>query len=222
MKTKFNVCLCIMGLFAAITLSNCATTRQNDFSQYKFSLKDTLSIYLLNDEKGYYFCIPVQYLGDYQLARFEFDNGNIRVGDYDISLKRDKVNISVYLNETANEAGNAVDEFNLIYHEENGKVSASKMAEPLTMKDKPNHMKNHYYIFIEKRLTDNEMKKITNEYKKGNVHSKMSVWFNITVDNEEQNGSGMLDDFELCDGFALDPDSFPSNLNFFKAKYLQK
>jgi len=208
-----------MGLLAAITLSNCATTRQNDFSRYNFSLKDTLSIFLLNDEKGYYFCIPVQYLGDYQLSRFEFDNGNIQVGDYDILLKRDKINISVYLNETANEDGNTVDEFNLIYLEENGKISVSKMAEPLAMKNKPDDMMNHYYIFIEKHLTDNEMKKIINEYKKGNVRSKMSVWYDITVDNEEQNGTGMLDDFELYDGLALNPVLFPSNLNFFRAKY---
>jgi hypothetical protein len=222
MKNKINVYLCIMGLLAAITLSNCATTRQNDFFRHNFSLKDTLSIFLLNDEKGYYFCIPIQYLGDYQIARFEFDNGNILIGDYDIPLKRDKVNISVYLNETANEDGNTVGEFNLIYLEENGKVSTSKMAEPLAMKNKSDYMMNHYYIFIEKHLTDHEMKKIINEYEKGNVHSRMSVWYDITVDNEEQNGTGMLDDFELYDGLALAPVLFPSNLNFFKAKYLQK
>jgi len=83
-------------------------------------------------------------------------------------------------------------------------------------------MMNHYYIFIEKHLTDNEMKKIINEYKKGNVRSRMSVWYNITVDNEEQNGTGMLDDFELYDGLALNPVLFPSNLYFFRAKYPQR
>jgi len=211
-----------MGLFAAITLLNCATIRQNDSSQHNFSLKDTLSIFLLNNEKGHYFCIPIQYVGDYQIARFEFDNGNILIGDYDILLKRNKVNISVYLNETANEDGNTIEGFNLIYLEENGKVSVSKMAEPLAIKNKSDYMMNHYYIFIEKHLTDNEMKKIIKEYEKGNVHSKMSVWYDLTIDNEEQNGSGMLDDFEFYDGLALAPDSFPSNLNFFKAKYLQK
>ena len=49
----------------------------------------------------------------------------------------------------------------------------------------------------------------------------MAVWYDIVIDNEEQNGSGMLDDFELYDGPALDPAWFPPNLNFFKAKYLQ-
>ena len=81
---------------------------------------------------------------------------------------------------------------------------------------------NHYYIFIEKHLTDNEFKKIINEYEKGNVYSKLSIWYDITIDNEEESGSGMLDDFELYDGPAIDPAWFPSNLNFFKAKYLQK
>jgi hypothetical protein len=122
MKSKITVYLCIIGLFAAIIFSNCATTRQNDFSQYNFSLKNTLSIFLLNNEKGYYFCIPVQYIGDYQIAGFEFDNGNILIGDYDILLKRDEVNISVYLNETADENGNTIGEFNLIYLEKNGRV----------------------------------------------------------------------------------------------------
>jgi len=209
-----------MGLCAAITLSSCAATRRKDFSPYNLSLKNTLSVFLLNNENGFYFCIPVQYMGDYHIARFEFDNGNILIDDYNILLKRDKINISVYLNETADDNGNT-GEFNLIYLEKNGKILVSKMAEPLAIKNKPDYMMNHYYIFIEKYLTDKEMKNIINKYEKGKVHSKMSVWYDITIDNQEQNGSGMLDDFELYDGLALDPALFPSNLDFFKAQYLQ-
>ena len=220
MKSKINACLCIMGLLAAIALSNCAAARQNDFSQYNFTLKNTLSIFLLNNEKGCFFCIPIQYIGDYQIAGFKFDNGNILIGDYDILLKRDEVNISVYLNETADENGNMVGEFNLIYLEKNGKVSVSKMAEPLAAKNESDYMLNHYYIFIEKYLTDNERENIIKEYEKGNVYSRMSVWYDIIIDNEEQNGSGILDNFELYNGLALDPAWFPPNLDFFKAKYL--
>jgi len=222
MKSKIYVFLCIIGLFAIIALSSCTKTRQNDFSKYNFSLKDTLSIFLLNNEKGYYFCIPVQYTGDYQIARFEFDNGDILIGNYDILLNRDEINISVYLNETADEEGSKVEGFKLIYMEENGKVSVSKMAEPLAVKNEYDDMVNHYYIFIEKHLTNNDMKNIINEYKKGNVSSKLSIWYDLTIDNEEQNGSGILDNFELYKGLAFDPAWFPSNLNFFKFKYLQK
>ncbi len=221
-KRKINVYLCIIGLFTVISLSNCAKTRQNDFSKYNFSLKDTLSIFLVNNEKGYYFCMPIQYSGDYQISRFEFANGNILIGDYDILLNRDEINISIYLNETADEDGSKIEGFNLIYLEENGKVSISKMAEPLAVKNESDDMINHYYIFIEKYLTDNDMKNIINEYKKRNVYSKLSIWYDLTIDNEEQNGSGILDDFELYNGLAFDPEWFPSNLNFFKLKYLQK
>jgi len=219
MKSKINVYLCIMGLFAAIIFSNCTNKRH-----YDFSLKNTLSIFLLNNGKDYYFCIPVQYFGDYQIVGFEFDNGNILIGGYDILLKRDEVNISVYLNEATeeDEFGNSGGEFNLVYLEENGKISISKMAEPLTIKHESDGKMNHYYIFIEKFLKNGEMKKIIKEYEKGNVYSKLSVWYDITIDNEEQNGNGMLDDFELYDGPALDPVWFPPNLDFFKAKYLQK
>ena len=217
MKSKINACLCIMGLFAAIIFSNCKTARQ-----YDFSLKDTLSIFLLNNGKEHYFCIPVQYMGDYQIGGFEFDNGNILIGDYDILLKRDEINISVYLNEKADTDGNSDSNFNLIYLEENGKISISKMGEPLTVKNDSDEKLNHYYIFIEKHLTDNEMKNIIKEYEKGNVYSKLSIWYGMTIDNEEQNGNGMLDDFELYDGPAIDPAWFPPNLNFFKAKYLLK
>jgi hypothetical protein len=218
MKNKINVHLYIMVLFAAIALSNCATAHQNDLSQYNFSLKDTLSIFLLNNGKDYYFCIPVQYIGDYQISGFEFDNGNILIDDYNILLKRDELRIYIYLNETADENGSMVGEFNLIYLEKNGGVLVSKMAEPLAVK---NNMMNHYYIFIEKHLTDDEMKNIINEYERGNVYSRMSVWYDITIDNEEQKGSGISDDFELYNGIALAPALFPVNLNFFKAKYLQ-
>jgi sRNA-binding regulator protein Hfq len=211
-----------MALCTAIALSNCATTRHNDLSRYNLSLKNTLSIFLLNNEKDYYFCIPIQYVGDYQIARFEFNNGNILIDDYDILLKRNEINISVYLNETADIEGDSVEEFNLIYLEEKGKVLVSKMAEPLAVKNKSDNMMNHYYIFIEKHLTGKEMKNIINKYEKGKVYSKMSVWYDITVDNEEQNDTGMLDDFDLYDGLALNPALFPPNLNFFKARYLQR
>jgi len=96
------------------------------------------------------------------------------------------------------------------------------MAEPLAVKNKSDYMVNHYYIFIEKYLTNNDMKNIVNEYKKGNVTSKLSIWYDLTIDNEEQNGSGILDNFELYNGLALDPDWLPLNLIFFKLKYLQK
>ena len=221
MKSKINIYLCIMGLLAVITFSNCAKTRQNNSSKYNLSLKDTVSIFLLNNEKGYYFCIPVQYMGDYQITSFEFDNGNILIGDYDILLKRNEVNISVYVNEAADEDGSIVEGFNLIYLEENGGVLVSKMAEPLAIKNESDSLMNHYYIFIEKYLTDNEMKNIINEYEKGNVNSQMSIWYDLTIDNQEQNGGGMMDNFELYDGLALDPVRFFPNLNFFRVKYLE-
>jgi hypothetical protein len=208
-----------MGLFTAIIFSNCTNTRH-----YDFSLKNTLSIFLLNNGKDYYFCIPVQYMGDYQIEDFEFTDGNILIGDYDILLKRDEINISVYLNEATeeDEFGNSDGEFDLIYLEENGKILISKMTEPLTIKHESDEKMNHYYIFIEKFLKNAEMKKIIKEYERGNVYSNLSIWYDITIDNEKQNGNGMLDDFELYDGPAIDPAWFPPNLNFFKAKYLQK
>ena len=227
MKSKIKACLCNLGLSLTIVLSNCATTRQNDFSgnnfsQYSFSLKNTLSIFLLNDEKGFYFCIPVQYVGGYQIASFEFDNGNILIGDYNILLKRNEVNISVYLNETADENGNTVGEFSLIYLEKNGRSLLSKMDEPLAIKNEPDYVMNQYNIFIEKYLTDIEMKNIINEYEKGNVYSKLSIWYDITIDNEEQNGSGMLDDFELYSGSVNEYVWLLPHFEFFRTKYLLK
>jgi len=207
----------VMGILAAIIFSNCASARH-----YDFSLNNTLSIFLLNDGKNHYFCIPVQYMGDYQIEKFEFNNGNILIGDYEILLKRDEVNISVYLNEASDLDGTSDGEFNLIYLEENGKISISKMGEPLTIKHDSDDKLHHYYIFIEKYLTDAEYKKIVNEYEKGNVYSKLSIWYDMSINNEEQNGNGMLDDFELYNGPAIDPAWFPPNLNFFKARYFGK
>jgi len=219
---KNKLCICFLAIFTTIALTNCATTRPNDFPQYNFSLKDTLAIFLLNNKKGRYFCIPVQYMGDYQISRFKFEKGNIQIDDYDIPLKRNEINISVYLNKTANEDGNAVKGFKLIYQEKNGKVLTSKMAGPAAAKNKSAFMMNHYYIFIEKYLSNSEMKKIVEKYENGKVQSKFSIWYDLTVDNEEQNGSGLLDNFEIYNGPALDPAWFPVNLNFFKAKYLLK
>ena len=222
MKNKINVHVCLMGLAAAILFLNCTKTPRNDFSSYTFSSKNTLSIFLLNDGKDYFFCIPVQYIGDYHIGGFEFTNGNIQIGDYDILLKRDDITISAYLNETADENGNTAGEFNLIYLEKNGMVSVSKMAEPLAEKNEPGYSMNQYDIFIEKYLSDNEKKNIINEYKKGNVDSRFSVWFDIVINNEEQGGSGILDDFELYDGPVNEYIDLLPHFEFFRAKYLQK
>ena len=207
-----------MGLFAAIIFSSCSNKQKNDYS-----LKNTLSIFLLNNGKEHYFCIPVQYMGEYQIGGFEFNNGNILIGDYDILLNRDEINIYVYLNEAADLDGNSDDEFTLIYQEEKGRITVSKMAEPLAIKNDSDEKLHHYYIFIEKFLRNDEFKNIIDEYKRGNDYSKFSIWYDITIDNEVQGGSGLLDDFELFYGPALDDTVwFPPNLNFFKTKYLKK
>ena len=214
MKNKIYTCLFILGLFAAIIFSSCTST-----PHYDFSLKDTLSVFLLDNGKNNYFCIPVQYLGDYQITGFEFDNGNILIGEYDILLNRNEINIYVYLNEDSDEEGNSDSGFKLIYSEENGRVLTSRMGEPLTKHESDEKM-NHYYIFIEKYLSNDDMKRLASEYERGNMYSKLSIWYDIAFDNEEQSLSGMLDDFELYDGPAIDT-SFIPNLNFFRAKYLQ-
>ncbi|MDR0495148.1 MAG: hypothetical protein LBG95_05940 [Treponema sp.] len=161
-------------------------------------------------------------MGAYQISRFEFKNGSIQIGGYNVVLKRDGINISAYLNETANENGSAVAGFNQIFLEENGGMPVSKTAGPLANKNESDHIMNHYYIFIEKYLTDNEMKAIIREYEKGNACSRLEIWYDLTIDNEEQNGSGIMDEFEFYDGFAVNPAWFPQNLNFFKDRYLQK
>ena len=214
MKRKINACFFITGLFAIIGFSNCAAARD-----YDFSLKNTLSIFLLNNGKDHYFCIPVQYLHDFKMEKFEFKNGSIQIGNYEILLNRNEINISVYLNENADENGYSNDDFKIIYLEENGRVLISKMDEPLTIKNGPDEKMNHYYIFIEKFIKNNDLKKIINEYEKGNVYSNVSIWYDITIDNELQAGNGMLDDFELYNGPAIDSVWFPQNLDFFRSRY---
>jgi len=122
----------------------------------------------------------------------------------------------------ADDAGSSAEGFNLVYQGKNGEVSVSGTAGPPAIKNKSENTTNHYYIFIEKYLTDIEKKNIVKEYEKGNTNSKLSVRYDITINNEEQNGSGMADNFELFNGPALDPALFPPNLNFFKVKYPQK
>ena len=217
MKRKFNVCMFFIGLFAIIIFPNCSNSRL-----YDFSLKNTLSIFMLSNENRYYFCLPVQYMGNYQIQSFEYVTGSVVIGDYNIPLKREGIKISVYLNENASvELGNSTGEFSLIYSEENGNVLVSKMNEPLSIKNNPNYMENHYYIFIEKYLNSDDEKNIINEYEKGNVYSRMTIEYDLIIDNEKQAGSGLIDDFELYDGLAIDPAWFPANLDFFKSKYLQ-
>jgi hypothetical protein len=159
---------------------------------------------MLKNEKNYYFCLPVQYYGDYQIQSFEFITGSVIIGNYEILMKRDEMKISIYLNEEPEEFGNSEGVFNQIYLEEKGRVLVSKMNEPLDIKSDPENMANYYYIFIEKYLNNDELKNIINEYKKGNVNSQMNIWYDLIIDNNEQKGSGLMDKFELHDELILD------------------
>ena len=198
-----------------IFISGCASV------QYNFSLKNTLSVFLLNNENGRFFCIPVQYMDYYQIEKFDFNSGNILIGDYEILLNRNDINIFIYLNEEADETGGSDNSFNMIYSEKKGQILLSNMEEPQAVKQESDGIMKHYYIFIEKYLSDDDIKNIIREYKKGNVNSRMIVEYDLVLDGEPQNGNGMLDDFELYDGAAIDPQWFPPNLNFFKAMYLR-
>jgi len=174
----------IITIFSIFTA--CASERQ-----YNFTLKNTLSIFLLNNENSYYFCIPVQYTGDYQVNSFDFTRGYVLIGEYEIPLIREELNIFTFSNEEIDETVNYSGGF------------------------------NHYYIFIEKYLNTEDMINITGEYEKGNIISMLSIEYDLVINNEPQNGNGMIDDFELYNGPAMDPAFFPQNLDFFKARYLE-
>jgi len=219
MKIMYRNCLCILNLFTVIFFLNCSNMPAQ---KHCFSLKDTLSVFLLKNEKGAFFCMPVQYLGNYHINSFEFINGTINIGEHEVQLKRNEINISVYLNKNTNEDGSSDSEFDLVYLEKNGKILLSKMNESLfekQAKDDENFI--HYYIFIEKFLEHNDLEKINNEYNKGNVNSHSEIWYDLIIDDEQQNGNGIKSYFELYDGIAADPQHFPPNLNFFRVKYLQ-
>jgi len=201
----------------AIILSNCASTSTQ---QLDFSLHNTVSIFLLENEAGFFFSIPIQYLGDFHISSFEFIDGLIVIGDYKIPLLNDNLNISIYLNQKSDENGSLDSGFDLVLEKKRGNVLISKMIEPLTEQVESDGKYIHYYIFIERFLEDHEVEKIKSNYAKGNVYSRFEVWFNLIIDGEPQLENGVGDDFELYTG---DPSNavflFP-NLNFFRARYL--
>jgi hypothetical protein len=212
MKRKNNVYLCIIGLFIAIIFINCKNNQK-----YEFICQNTLSIFLLNNGTDYYFSIPIQYIGDYKIGNFEYDNGYVLIGDYKILLKKDNIKISVYYNEDSDDIqsivdylnkGNNIDfiaeyfkvntygSFKLIFLEENNKILISKIDEILLKRQEVDNEINQYNIYIERILNNNDIKYIINEFIKGNTYSKLEVWFDITIDNELMK-SGIIDDFEI-------------------------
>jgi hypothetical protein len=188
---KNNSFLFVIGLFIMFIFINCAATPTR---QYNFSLKNTLSIFLLNDKNNYSFAIPIQYIGDYQLENFEFNKGYILIGDYKILITGDDINIDVFVYETSDEYGNIGESYNL----------------------------NQYNIFIEYPLKNNEMYNIIDEYEKGNTHSQFYLEYNITIDQEQMEGCGYTDDFEFYNGPVEETILFPPNLEFFRATVLEK
>jgi hypothetical protein len=139
-----------------------------------------------------------------------------------MNLKRNDISIEVFVNESSDESGNTDGMFNLVHSEKNGRISTSKMDEPLTKKNESEQVFNQYNIILEKYLTNNEIKNINNEYKKGNTYSKFYVEYTITIDNERMEGCGYADDFELYNGPLENYDSYPPNLKFFRTMVLEQ
>ena len=213
MKKKRNAYSCFLIVLIAIIFSNCVNTQK-----YEFVCQNTISIFMQNNGKDYYINIPIQYIGDYQINSFEFVNGQILIGDYKIMLQREDIKISIYYNEDSDDIqtivdylnnGNDMDSisdyfridayglFKLYYLEENGKVLISKMDGSLSGKQESDNRMNQYTIYIERKLNKNEIKNIINEYRKGNANSRFEIWYDITIDNEQQTGNGILDNFEI-------------------------
>ena len=210
MKKIRQIIILITTLFIIILFSNCAAMRF-----YNFSLQNTLSIFFLKNENNYYFSIPVQYIGDYQIEKFDFKNGFILIGDYKITLTADDLIISAYVNENSDEYGNTDGQFDLIYLKENGKVSISKMAEPLKIKQKSDDKMNQYNFIVDKNLDNTEIKNIISEYKKEKTNSQFYLEYEIMMNNE-QIECGYLDNFELHAGLVHESSWFPPNLEFFR------
>jgi hypothetical protein len=177
---------------------------------------------MVNNEKDHYFYIPVQYIGDYHIKSFEYLSCYVLIGDQKILFNKKDVNIDVYLNENSDEYGNTDGMFTQVYSEKKGKVLISKMSEPLIKSHVPNNSMNQYCIIIDKQIKNSEMKKIISEYEKGNTRSSFYLEYTVKIDNDEPDKCGILDDFELRDGIAFETGWFPPNLEFFRAKVLQK
>ena len=201
MKVKPFFWFVMTILIAAITFSNCASAADTasaviESSHYLY-FKNTMSISLLRNGNTFYFSIPFSYIGDYQIEYFEFNNGYVLIGDYEIPLNRNEISISAYVNEFSDDYGRSDGLFNLIYLEDHGRIIFSKMDEPLASKKEAGNIFNQYCFFILKYLSINEMEKINDEYQKGNVKSQLNFWFDLIIDNEPQNGNGFFDEFEL-------------------------
>lgn len=202
MKRKIRFYHCILVLFAALVFSNCATNKsdsgassQNNEIDYNFICEDTLSIFIHKDESDYIFNIPVQYIGYYQIETFDFSYGSIMIGEYNILLGRENTKISIMLNTSSDVYGKTSGIFDLVYLEEYGNVTISKIKEPIK-KSRTDKTMNQYNINIERRLNEDELANLIKEYQKGNTYSNFTIKYEAKIDNE-------AGEFGIYDGFEL-------------------
>ena len=192
MRRKIGYYIGIIGMLIALVFANCA-------SNYNFICYNTLSIFFNRDGNDCYLNLPVQYIGDYQIETFDFLRGNILIGDYNILLERDNLKISILLNTASDIYGNIEGTFDLVYLEEYGNITISKMNEPI-IKSEADSTMNMYNINIERKLNENEIKKLIKEYRKGNTGSHFSITYEAVIDNDF-GIFGIYDDFELRNAF---------------------
>ena len=185
MRRKISIYLTIIGILA---YSGCA-------SNYNFICYKTLSIFFMRDGNDCYFNLPVQYIGDYQIETFDFLRGYILTGGYNILLGRENTKISILLNTASDVYGNIEGTFDLVYLEEYGNITISKINEPI-IKSETDSTMNMYNINIERKLNENEVKGLIREYRKGNIYSSFSITYEAIIDNEFGE-FGLYDDFDL-------------------------
>jgi len=191
--------LYLLAFFAALFLCACKPT-----PQYDFICQNTMSISILYNGKNHYFCIPVQYVGDYQIESFNFLNGYVLIGDYKIPLERKNIKINISLSKSVDDYFRAKGDFEPVYLEDKGKITISKLSEPI-IKDETDELLNMYNIDIERILTKAEIKKIIKEYenlktidykyREGNTNSKINIEYKIKINDEFE--AGMFDYFEF-------------------------
>jgi hypothetical protein len=198
-----------MGVFVAIIFSNCSNIRFNNIA-----LKGTFpKIFLLNNGDNYYFSLPKQYIVINQFENIEFINGFILIGEYVILLKKDNINIDVFLNESSDLNGFISESSYIVYSEHNGKKLISKMKEPIEFSE---YQVIEYNINIEKHLDNNNIKNIINEYNKGNIVSYVYLKYRITINTEGRNeyifdeynyfeftDTGIIAEYEIFDNFEV-------------------
>jgi len=170
----------IMYCFIIVIFSNCTTWETYNFrfnnpneTIFNRTIPDPFISLIKSGDNDYFISITHNKDTLSQIEKFEFIEGSIKIGDYEIKLNKEETDIFIDVNRM----------FNRVYYVISGVEYISKLSDSIEMENNSQYI-NYTFGFTKRNITQEEINIIISEYKRGNKKTTLYLRYSININNE--------------------------------------